>query len=124
MPTFIFSKTKALLKDRDPKGINKCLKVTFEDVIAEPASVRSFDQVWLWSHALFEVQTRLYRVISLLFAVPVAAGIFFAFLSCLHFWAVASGVKGHNDSTGPKGTGWPTTNSKLYYINRLIIHCV
>uniref|UniRef100_A0A8C2WF68 Caveolin n=1 Tax=Cyclopterus lumpus TaxID=8103 RepID=A0A8C2WF68_CYCLU len=41
--------------DRDPKRVNKSLKVTFEDVIAEPPSVRSFDNVWLWSHALFEV---------------------------------------------------------------------
>ncbi|KAL1272549.1 hypothetical protein QQF64_028411 [Cirrhinus molitorella] len=81
------SNTKALIKDRDPKGINKCLKVTFEDVIAEPASVRSFDKVWLWSHALFEV-SRLwfYRIVSLLLAVPVAlaAGLLFAVLSCLH----------------------------------------
>lgn len=30
--------------------------VAFEDVIAEPPSVRTFDHVWSWSHALF-VQT-------------------------------------------------------------------
>lgn len=66
-----------------------CFKVTFEDVIAEPPSVRSFDKVWVWSHALFEV-SRLwcYRLISLLLAVPVslAAGLLFAVLSCLHIW--------------------------------------
>uniref|UniRef100_A0A4W5R469 Caveolin n=1 Tax=Hucho hucho TaxID=62062 RepID=A0A4W5R469_9TELE len=64
-------------------------EVTFEDVIAEPPSVRSFDKVWLWSHALFEV-SRLwcYRLISLLLALPVSlvAGILFAVLSCLHIW--------------------------------------
>uniref|UniRef100_A0A3P8YRI2 Caveolin n=1 Tax=Esox lucius TaxID=8010 RepID=A0A3P8YRI2_ESOLU len=80
-----------LLKDRDPRGINKCLKVMFEDMIAEPRSVRSFDKVWLWSHALFEV-SRLwcYRLISVLFAVPVSllAGIFFAVLSCIHIWLI------------------------------------
>ncbi|XP_044204702.1 caveolin-2-like [Thunnus albacares] len=68
-----------------------CLEVTFEDVIAEPPSVRSFDKVWLWSHALFEV-SRLwcYRFISLLLAVPVslAAGLLFAVLSCLHIWLI------------------------------------
>ncbi|XP_052454820.1 caveolin-2-like [Carassius gibelio] len=103
------SNTKALIKERDPKGINKCLKrpkkgfsddvstqVTFEDVLAEPASVRSFDKVWLWSHALFEV-SRLwfYRVVSLLLAVPVAlaAGLLFAVLSCLHIWLIVPSVQ-------------------------------
>ncbi|KAK9973570.1 hypothetical protein ABG768_024291 [Culter alburnus] len=90
------SNTKALIKDRDPKGINKYLEVTFEDVIAEPASVSSFDKVWLWSHALFEV-SRLwfYRIISLLLAVPVAlvAGVLFAVLSCLHIWLIVPSVQ-------------------------------
>ncbi|XP_071190697.1 caveolin-2-like [Salvelinus alpinus] len=87
----IHSYTRPLVKDRDPRGVNKCLKVTFEDVIAEPPSVRSFDKVWLWSYALFEV-SRLwcYRLISLLLAVPVSlvAGILFAVLSCLHIWLI------------------------------------
>ncbi|KAF6714496.1 Caveolin-2 [Oryzias melastigma] len=63
----------------------------FEDVIAEPPSVRSFDRVWLGSHALFEV-SRLwcYRFLSLLLAVPMslAAGVLFAMLSCLHIWVI------------------------------------
>ncbi|XP_030634305.1 caveolin-2-like [Chanos chanos] len=86
----------SLVKDRDPKGINKSLKVTFEDVIAEPVSVHSFDKVWLWSHALFEV-SRLwfYRIISLVLAVPVAlvAGILFAILSCLHIWLIVPSMQ-------------------------------
>ncbi|XP_029990848.1 caveolin-2-like [Sphaeramia orbicularis] len=85
------SSTKPGIHDRDPKRVNQCLKVTFEDVIAEPSSVRSFDKVWLWSHALFEV-SRLwcYRLISLLLAVPVslAAGLLFAVVSCLHIWLI------------------------------------
>ncbi|KAG5835763.1 hypothetical protein ANANG_G00247460 [Anguilla anguilla] len=78
-------------EDRDPKGVNQCLKVTFVDVIAEPPSVRSFDKVWLWSHALFEVsRIWFYRIISLLLAVPLAliAGVLFALLSCLHIWLI------------------------------------
>ncbi|KAM4613776.1 caveolin-2-like [Polymixia lowei] len=85
------SDVRPLVQDRDPKGVNRCLKVTFEDVIAEPPSVRSFDKVWLWSHALFEV-SRLwfYRLFSILLAVPVslAAGLLFAVLSCLHIWLI------------------------------------
>ncbi|KAM3621932.1 uncharacterized protein V6R79_017955 [Siganus canaliculatus] len=83
--------TKPLIYDRDPKRINQSLKVTFEDVIAEPRSVRSFDKVWLWSHALFEV-SRLwcYNLITILLAVPVSlvAGLLFAVLSCIHIWMI------------------------------------
>ncbi|XP_026162120.1 caveolin-2-like [Mastacembelus armatus] len=83
--------TRPRSHDRDPRRINKSLKVMFEDVIAEPSSVRSFDKVWLWSHALFEV-SRLwcYRVVSLLLAVPasLAAGVLFAVLSCIHIWII------------------------------------
>ncbi|XP_072539209.1 caveolin-2-like [Salminus brasiliensis] len=87
---------KGLIEDRDPKSVNQCLQVSFEDVIAEPASVHSLDKVWLWSHALFEV-SRLwfYRLISLLLAVPVALllGVLFAFLSCLHIWLIMPSVQ-------------------------------
>ena len=74
-------------------ALPSCLQVTFEDVIAEPPSVRSFDKVWLWSHALFEVsRVWFYRLISLLLAVPLAliAGVLFALLSCIHIWYVVS----------------------------------
>ncbi|XP_026853227.2 caveolin-2-like [Electrophorus electricus] len=85
-----------LNKHRDPKGINKHLKVSFEEVIAEPASVHSFDRVWLWSHVHFEV-SRLwfYRLFSLLLAVPVALGkgLLFALLSYLHIWLIMPSVQ-------------------------------
>ncbi|KAM4740165.1 caveolin-2-like [Anableps anableps] len=88
---FTHSNTGPQIEDRDPNRVNSNLKVMFEDVIAEPPSVRSFDKVWLWSHALFEV-SRLwcYRVISLVLAVPVSltAGLLFAVLSCLHIWLI------------------------------------
>ncbi|KAK9529066.1 hypothetical protein VZT92_013183 [Zoarces viviparus] len=90
------SDASPLVHDRDPKRVNKSLKVTFEDVIAEPPSVRSFDKVWVWSHALFEVSRLwIYRFISLLLAVPVslAAGILFAVLSCLHIWLITPCVQ-------------------------------
>uniref|UniRef100_A0A673IDY8 Caveolin n=1 Tax=Sinocyclocheilus rhinocerous TaxID=307959 RepID=A0A673IDY8_9TELE len=50
-------------------------QVTFGDVIARPASVRSFD--------------KFYRIVSLLLAVPVAlvAGLLFTVLSCLHIFS-------------------------------------
>ncbi|XP_078399054.1 caveolin-2-like [Cetorhinus maximus] len=84
------------LEDRDPKGINAHLKVNFEDVIAEPDSVHSFDKIWIWSDALFEVSKLwCYRIISVIFAVPVSliSGVLFAFLSCLHIWCVMPCIK-------------------------------
>jgi hypothetical protein len=63
--------------------------VTFEDVIAEPVSVRSGDRVWIWSNALFEV-TRVwtYRIVTVLLAVPISiiTALLFAILSFLHIW--------------------------------------
>ncbi|XP_061922493.1 caveolin-2 [Entelurus aequoreus] len=85
------SDTKPLLNIRDPRGINDCLKVTFEDVIAEPLSVRSGDRVWIWSHALFEVsRVWMYRVFTVLLALPMSllSGLLFAVLSCLHIWMI------------------------------------
>lgn len=85
------SDTKPLINARDPRGINDCLKVTFEDVIAEPVSVRSGDRIWIWSNALFEVsRIWIYRIVTVLLAIPmsVISGLIFAILSCFHIWMV------------------------------------
>ncbi|XP_057702553.1 caveolin-2 [Corythoichthys intestinalis] len=90
------SDTKPLLNVRDPRGMNDCLKVTFEDVIAEPVSVRSGDRVWIWSHALFEVsRVWVYRIITVLLAIPMSilSGILFALLSCIHVWMISPCIK-------------------------------
>ncbi|KAM9482449.1 caveolin-2-like [Clarias gariepinus] len=87
---------KVFITDRDRRGINEYLKVTFEDVIAEPASVHSFNKVWLWSHVLFEVSRLwIYRVISLLLAVPIAllVGLLFSVFSFLHIWLIVPAVQ-------------------------------
>nr|XP_046252647.1 caveolin-2 [Scatophagus argus] len=76
---------------RDPYGINQHLKVEVSDVLAEPTTPRSIDQVWLYSIAGFErARIWTYRCLSLLFAVPFAllCGIFLAILACLHVWFV------------------------------------
>ncbi|XP_076860787.1 caveolin-2 [Brachyhypopomus gauderio] len=90
------SDTTPLLNQRDPRQMNECLKVSFEDVIAEPEAVRSGDRVWMWSHALFEVsRVWFYRIISTLLAVPVSiiAGVLLAVLSFLHIWLLSPCVK-------------------------------
>ncbi|XP_014852479.1 PREDICTED: caveolin-2-like [Poecilia mexicana] len=85
------SDTKPLITSRDARGINDCLKVGFEDVIAEPPSVRSGDRVWIWSNALFEVsRVWIYRIVTALLALPMSAisGLLFGLLSCFHVWMV------------------------------------
>ncbi|XP_010896259.1 caveolin-2 [Esox lucius] len=95
-PLVDVSDTKPLLSERDPRGINDCLKVNFEDVIAEPVSVRSGDRVWIWSNALFEVaKVWIYRIVTALFAVPVSliTGLLFAMLSFLHIWFLSPCIR-------------------------------
>ncbi|XP_033826252.2 caveolin-2 [Periophthalmus magnuspinnatus] len=76
---------------RDPFGINQHLKVEVSDVLAEPASPHSIDQVWFYSLHSFE-KTRVwsYRILSLLLAVPFAllCGVSLGLLACLHVWFV------------------------------------
>ncbi|XP_076596292.1 caveolin-2 [Chaetodon auriga] len=90
-PTAPATPTATCPVNRDPYGINQHLKVEVSDVLAEPATPRSIDQVWLYSVVGFE-ETRIwtYRCLSLLFAVPFAflCGIFLAVLACLHVWFV------------------------------------
>ncbi|KAG9260648.1 caveolin-2 [Astyanax mexicanus] len=103
------SDTRPLINERDPRQINECLKVSFEDVIAEPMTVRSGDRVWIWSNALFEVsRVWFYRIITVLLAVPVSiiAGILFAILSCLHIWLFTPCVKMVLINTGWLETLW------------------
>ncbi|GAA6223555.1 caveolin-2-like, partial [Lates japonicus] len=76
---------------RDPYGINKHLKVEVSDVLAEPATPRSIDLVWLYSVIGFErARIWTYRCLTLLLAVPFAllCGIFLAILASLHVWFV------------------------------------
>ncbi|XP_073397503.1 caveolin-2-like [Dendrobates tinctorius] len=87
--TTVYTEAPEKLDARDPRGINKHLKVDFSDVLAEPDSFHSFDKVWTWSDILFE-SSKLwcYRIISMLCAVPVSllSGILFALLGCIHIW--------------------------------------
>ncbi|XP_046889884.1 caveolin-2 [Hypomesus transpacificus] len=84
--------------DRDPHCINAHLKVSFDDVIAEPSSAQSFDKIWIGSHAVFELTKYVfYKTLTAVFAIPMAivAGIFFGVLSCIHIWVVMPLVQGY-----------------------------
>ncbi|MEQ2310948.1 hypothetical protein AMECASPLE_014557 [Ameca splendens] len=100
------SDTKPLINSRDPRGINDCLKVGFEDVIAEPPSVRSGDRIWIWSNAFFEVsRVWIYRIVTVLLAIPVSviSGLLFAILNCFHIWMVRPCIQCVLIVSGPPG---------------------
>ncbi|XP_078273570.1 caveolin-2-like [Rhinoraja longicauda] len=83
-------------RDRDPGGNNTHVKVSFEDVIAEPVATQSFDGIWICSHASFEVSKfLLYKVLTLFLAIPLAfiIGILFAVTSYVHIWFLMPIVK-------------------------------
>ncbi|XP_018581729.1 caveolin-2 [Scleropages formosus] len=93
---FLNTKSSRALPDRDPRDINAHLKISFEDVIAEPNAIHSFDKVWVGSSAGFELIKYLsYRALTTLLAVPLSfvAGLLFALLSCVHIWVLMPGLK-------------------------------
>ncbi|KAM9326613.1 caveolin-3-like [Gastrophryne carolinensis] len=87
------------LVQRDPKNINQdVVQVDFEDVIAEPDSIHSFDGVWKASSTTFTVTKYwCYRVLSAILGLPLALiwGFLFACLSFCHIWAVVPCVKSY-----------------------------
>ncbi|KAF7707715.1 caveolin-1 [Silurus meridionalis] len=87
------------LVNRDPRHLNDhVLKVDFEDVIAEPGGIYSFDGVWKASFTTFTVTKYwFYRLLTALVGIPLALiwGIFFAILSFLHIWAVVPCLKSY-----------------------------
>uniref|UniRef100_V9KYG6 Caveolin n=1 Tax=Callorhinchus milii TaxID=7868 RepID=V9KYG6_CALMI len=81
---------------RDPHGINRHLKVSFEEVLAEPSTTHSSDKVWSWSAIGFEVcKLWSYRILSVLCAIPFSllTGFLFALATCLHIWCVIPCVR-------------------------------
>ncbi|XP_068107638.1 caveolin-3 [Hyperolius riggenbachi] len=87
------------LVDRDPKNINQdVVKIDFEDVIAEPYGVHSFDGVWKASYTTFTVTKYwCYRFLSALIGIPLSViwGVLFALISFCHIWAVVPCVKSY-----------------------------
>ncbi|XP_064632944.1 caveolin-3-like isoform X1 [Lineus longissimus] len=78
------------VNERDPQHINEHIKVTFEDIIAEPEpTTYSFDKVWVLSYKVFNsVNIWCYRILSLICAIPamVLWGCNFACLSFCTVW--------------------------------------
>jgi len=85
------------LIDRDPNHMNDHLKITFEEIFAEPhPTIFAFDPVWTTSYKVFR-NTKLwcYRITTAIFAVPLSViwGIWFALMACGHIWCCVPTIK-------------------------------
>ncbi|XP_042363268.1 caveolin-1-like [Plectropomus leopardus] len=85
------------LINRDPKQINEdVIKISFEDVIAEPAGTHSLDCVWTGSNITFTgTKYCCYRTLTAILGIPLSLiwGFTFACLSFWHIWVVAPCIK-------------------------------
>ncbi|XP_036184802.1 caveolin-1 isoform X1 [Myotis myotis] len=85
------------LVNRDPKHLNDhVVKIDFEDVIAEPEGIHSFDGIWKASFTTFTVTKYwFYRLLSAIVGIPLALlwGIYFAIVSFVHIWVVVPYIK-------------------------------
>merc|ERR1711971_118002 len=79
------------LVNRDPNSINDHLKVTFEDLLAEPEGAHSMDCVWKFSYKCFNCWKDLcYMLMTLCCGICMAAewGCEFAHIAFCHIWMV------------------------------------
>ncbi|XP_072915608.1 caveolin-1-like [Hemitrygon akajei] len=87
------------LENRDPKHLNDdVVKVDFEEVIAEPEGIHSFDGIWKASFTVFTMTKYCcYQILTGLFGIPLSIvwGIYFAILSFIHIWAVVPCIKSY-----------------------------
>ncbi|VDO97414.1 unnamed protein product [Soboliphyme baturini] len=77
------------LMDRDEKNINDHVKLSFEDVLAEPDSSHSLDCTWRLTHRVFtNVQKVVYRFLALILALPCAIvwAVILAVLTSIYIW--------------------------------------
>jgi len=78
------------LLDRDERGINEHVKLSFEDIYGEPDSTHSWDCVWRLTYRIFTwTRCFFYRLFALLFAIPSAIvfGVLFALLTVVNIFA-------------------------------------
>ncbi|KAL8574222.1 hypothetical protein ACOMHN_027876 [Nucella lapillus] len=77
------------MADRDPNNINDHLKVSFEDVIAEPEGVHSMDCCWVCAFNSFNCAKKFcYNLMAVFCACPIAFcwGCEFACITFDHVW--------------------------------------
>jgi len=77
------------MNDRDEHLINEHIKLSFEDILAEPDSAHSWDCAWRLTFRTFtHVRCIVYKILALIAAIPCAIiwGIVFALLMCVNVW--------------------------------------
>merc|ERR1711872_823830 len=77
--------------NRDPNNINDHLKVTFEDILAEPEGAHSMDCVWSCSYKCFNCCKDLaYMILTLFYGICIAMewGCEFGQIAFIHIWYI------------------------------------
>lgn len=78
------------IKERDPDEINQHLRVTFQEIFAEPhITIYSFDKVWIYAFQVFNVvKLWTYRIMTLICGLPCACcwAVYFGCLSFCNIW--------------------------------------
>lgn len=75
--------------NRDPNELNSLIQVAFEDVLGEPAGVRSADCVWRNAYTCFECGKNLcYKLLTILCGICIALawGCHFAGIAFSNIW--------------------------------------
>jgi len=76
--------------DRDERGLNEHVKLSFEDIYGEPDTTHSWDCVWRLTYRIFTwSRCFFYRLFALLLAIPSAIvfGVLFALLTVINIFA-------------------------------------
>ncbi|XP_064606148.1 caveolin-1-like [Liolophura sinensis] len=92
------------LISRDPNAINSHIQVAFEDVLAEPEGIHSFDCVWRFSYLCFEFWKNFcYKLATLCCGLCIAMnwGCVFAETAFYHVWYITPALKIMEINCGP-----------------------
>lgn len=84
------------LANRDGNDINNEINLSFDDVLAEPASAQGFEGVWKLAFVLFS-QTKLwlYRLFAAVLAIPAAFvwALVFAVITVVYVWVASPALR-------------------------------
>ncbi|XP_034023563.1 caveolin-3-like [Thalassophryne amazonica] len=82
---------------RDPNNTHRyVIKMEFEDVIAEPSGVHSWEPVWKFSYKTYSGSKKYsYYTLSTILGVPLSLlwGVLFASVSFIHIWTIMPCIK-------------------------------
>jgi caveolin 1 len=80
------------LAQRDAHGLNACVDLDFDDIIAEPAASHGLDPIWKLAFILFSnTKLWIYRIAAALIAVPASIvwALIFSLITVIYVWLIS-----------------------------------